>query len=306
MLKAVTDLTRDENYMNEALSLARKAAELGEVPVGAVVVCCGKIIGRGFNKREKQKNALVHAELEAINEACCSLGGWRLEQCELYVTLEPCPMCAGAAINSRIKRVIYGAHDREWGSCGSVANLFTLTYPFTPDLTTGILEGECSQILSDFFAHLRLLHKTEKTGILIEPEGTIWSSGSIFTGAEKIIEQLSGLCELYILSSLPEEVLTAQLTELGIDHFFSGCKTTQGTGLSKQESIRLMMRRRKIKRAVFIGSTENDRISAECAGLQYIHAAYGGRQSPKKCITAQSINELPFLISKLVKQNKDQ
>ena len=107
-------------FMNEALRLAKEAAEEGEVPVGAVVTIGDKIIGRGRNRRESDKNALCHAEIEAINEACKRLGGWRLWECELYVTLEPCPMCAGAIINSRIKKVVFGAHDKKNGACGSV------------------------------------------------------------------------------------------------------------------------------------------------------------------------------------------
>ena len=145
----------DEDYMREALSLAKEAAKLGEVPVGAVAVWEGKIVGRGMNLRESDKNALRHAEISAIDEACKNLGGWRLWKCDLYVTLEPCPMCAGAIINSRIKRVIYGAKDPKNGSCGSVVNLFELPYNHRPELTGGVLEEECSGLLSEFFAGLR-------------------------------------------------------------------------------------------------------------------------------------------------------
>ncbi|MBQ5357587.1 MAG: nucleoside deaminase, partial [Oscillospiraceae bacterium] len=116
----------DEEYMREALSLAEKAFELGEVPVGAVAVWEGRIVGRGMNLRETDKNALRHAEIMAIDEACKNLGGWRRWKCDLYVTLEPCPMCAGAIINSRVKRVIYGASDPKAGSCGSLTNLFEM------------------------------------------------------------------------------------------------------------------------------------------------------------------------------------
>ena len=141
--------------MREALSLAKEAAKLGEVPVGAVAVWEGEIVGRGMNLRESDKNALRHAEISAIDEACKNLGGWRLWKCDLYVTLEPCPMCAGAIINSRIKRVIYGAKDPKNGSCGSVVNLFELPYNHKPELTGGVLEKECSELLSEFFAGLR-------------------------------------------------------------------------------------------------------------------------------------------------------
>ncbi len=145
----------DEEYMHEALLLAKKAFEMGEVPVGAVAVWEGKIVGRGMNRRETDKNALRHAEIMAIDEACKNLGGWRLWKCDLYVTLEPCPMCAGAIINSRIKRVVYGAPDPKAGSCGSLANLFDMPYNHRPEVESGVLEEECSALLSDFFAKLR-------------------------------------------------------------------------------------------------------------------------------------------------------
>ena len=151
----------DEEYMREALSLAEKAFELGEVPVGAVAVWEGRIVGRGMNLRETDKNALRHAEIMAIDEACKNLGGWRLWKCDLYVTLEPCPMCAGAIINSRVKRVIYGASDPKAGSCGSLANLFEMPYNHKPEVVSGVLEKECSEILSRFFARLREKRKKE-------------------------------------------------------------------------------------------------------------------------------------------------
>ncbi len=145
----------DKKFMEEALRLARQAADEGEVPVGAVVVLGDEIVGRGRNRREKDKNALAHAELEAINEACKTLGGWRLWKCDMYVTLEPCPMCTGAIINSRIKRLVYGASDYKAGSCGSVVNLFDLPYNHKPETVTGFMQEECSQILTDFFRDLR-------------------------------------------------------------------------------------------------------------------------------------------------------
>lgn len=145
----------DLYFMNEALNLARQSAEEGEVPVGAVVVLGDEIVGRGRNRREKNKNALAHAELEAINEACEKLGGWRLWQCDMYVTLEPCPMCTGAIINSRIKRLVYGASDYKAGSCSSVVNLFDLPYNHKPETISGFMQEECSQILTDFFKELR-------------------------------------------------------------------------------------------------------------------------------------------------------
>lgn len=145
----------DEIFMNEAIALAKEAAQDGEVPVGAVVVLDGKIVGRGRNRREKDKNALAHAEIEAINEACRTLGGWRLWQCDLYVTLEPCPMCTGAIINSRIKRLVYGASDAKAGSCGSVVDLFSLPYNHRPEVVAGLEREECAALLSDFFKSLR-------------------------------------------------------------------------------------------------------------------------------------------------------
>ena len=142
--------------MAQALELAREAAADGEVPVGCVVVCDGRVVGRGRNRREKDKSALCHAELEAIGQACGALGGWRLWQCTLYVTLEPCPMCAGAIINARIPRVVYGASDSKAGSCGSVCDLFSMEYNHHPQVEKGVLEEECAQVLRDFFRQLRL------------------------------------------------------------------------------------------------------------------------------------------------------
>lgn len=144
-------------YMKKALELANKAAEIGEVPVGAVVVkkSTGEIVGEGYNRREVDKDSIAHAEIIAIENASKKLDGWRLIDCELFVTLEPCPMCAGAIINSRIERVVYGAMDKKAGSCGSVVNLFDLPYNHKPELTGGILSEECSSILSEFFKKLR-------------------------------------------------------------------------------------------------------------------------------------------------------
>ena len=145
----------DRDYMLAALELAKAAAADGEVPVGCVITRNGEIVGRGRNRREKGKNALCHAELEAINDACTRLGGWRLWECTLYVTLEPCPMCAGAIINARIPRVYYGARDREMGACGGVLNLFMERFPHHPALVGGILAEECREVLSEFFRSLR-------------------------------------------------------------------------------------------------------------------------------------------------------
>ncbi len=141
--------------MREALRLARLAADEGETPVGAVVVRNGEIVGRGQNRREGAKNALAHAEIEAINEACRTLGGWRLWECEMFVTLEPCPMCAGAIINARIKRLVFGAFDPKAGSCGSVVNLFALPYNHAPETTGGYMRDECAALLKSFFFDVR-------------------------------------------------------------------------------------------------------------------------------------------------------
>ena len=150
----------DREYMLEALALAREAAEAGEVPVGCVIVRGDEIVGRGRNRREEDKTALAHAELEAISQACAALGGWRLWECTLYVTLEPCPMCAGAIVNARIPRVVYGARDAKAGSCGSVCDLFGMAYNHHPQVEAGVLEEECAQLLTDFFRQLRVTLRT--------------------------------------------------------------------------------------------------------------------------------------------------
>ncbi len=155
-------MTEQEKFMKAAWKLAQKAAEEGEVPVGCVIVCDGKIVGRGRNRRETKKTALGHAELEAIQKACKKLGGWRLHRCDLYVTLEPCPMCAGAIINARIKTVYYGAPDQKAGSCGSLTNLFELPYNHKPELVAGLMEQACVDELQKFFKALRVRKKAEK------------------------------------------------------------------------------------------------------------------------------------------------
>ena len=146
-----------EKYMKEALLFAEKAGKKGEIPVGAVIVKDGEIIATGYNRREQDNTALGHAEIEAINNACKALNRWRLDDCELYVTLEPCPMCAGAIINARLKKVVFGAFDKKAGSCSndSVIDLFSLPYNHKPEVWAGICEKQCSEILSDFFKNLR-------------------------------------------------------------------------------------------------------------------------------------------------------
>ena len=143
------------DFMKRAIELARQSALENEVPVGAVVVKDNEIVGEGRNRRERGKNALYHAELEAIDNACKKLGGWRLWQCDLYVTLEPCPMCAGAIINARIKRVFFGANDLKAGSFGSVADFNGIAYNHKPEIISSVMEEECSSMLTEFFKNLR-------------------------------------------------------------------------------------------------------------------------------------------------------
>ena len=147
--------TRQELYMKEALKLAREAAAAGEVPVGCVIVREGEIIGRGRNRREEKQATASHAEMEAIAQANQRLESWRLDDCELYVTLEPCPMCAGAILNARIPRVYYGARDEAFGACGGVINLYMENFPNRPALVGGILAEECRSVLAEFFSKLR-------------------------------------------------------------------------------------------------------------------------------------------------------
>ena len=150
----------DLYFMGEALALAREAAAEGEVPVGCVIVRGDEIVGRGRNRREKDKSALAHAEIEAIGEACARLGGWRLWECTLYVTLEPCAMCAGAILNARIPRVVYGASDKKFGAVGSVCSLFSMEFNHHPTVEAGIREEEAAQLMTEFFQKLRLELRT--------------------------------------------------------------------------------------------------------------------------------------------------
>ncbi len=141
--------------MDLAIVQAKKAAREGEVPVGAVIVRNGEVIASGRNRRETAKSAIAHAEIEAISAACEQIGDWRLDDCEMYVTLEPCPMCSGAIINSRIKTVVFGAYDTKAGALGSVANLANMPFGNTPEVYGGICENECREVLSEFFRDLR-------------------------------------------------------------------------------------------------------------------------------------------------------
>ena len=148
-------MTEREEWMTQALALAREALAEGEVPVGCVIVKDGVVVGSGRNRREVERTALGHAELDAIAQACRTLGGWRLTGCTLYVTLEPCPMCAGAIINARIPVVCYGARDDKAGCCGSVLNLFEERFNHRPRIYGGVLEAPCAALLQEFFQKLR-------------------------------------------------------------------------------------------------------------------------------------------------------
>ena len=150
----------DLAFMDRALELAREAAAEGEVPVGCVIVRNGQIVGEGRNRRETHKTALGHAEIEAIHNACTALGGWRLWDCTLYVTLEPCSMCAGAIINARIPRVVFGASDSKYGACGSVCDLFSMDFNHHPQVEKGIREDEVKALMTEFFQNLRVELRT--------------------------------------------------------------------------------------------------------------------------------------------------
>lgn len=167
----------DIRFMAEAIALAKQAAALGEVPIGCVITKDGEIVGRGYNRRETGKTALGHAELMAIEDACRNLGGWRLWQCRLYVTLEPCPMCAGAIINARIPVVVYGAKDPKAGSVGSITDLFSMPYNHHPQVISGVMETECAGLLRDFFRSLRIRKKSGETPANIDK--------STFSGYDK-------------------------------------------------------------------------------------------------------------------------
>lgn len=149
------DIRQDEALMRIALNEAHAAYVSGEVPVGAVIARGGDIVAYGHNRREAGQSALSHAEMEAIAEACRVLGRWRLSDCTLYVTLEPCPMCAGAILNARVGRVVFGASDRAMGACGSVADLFAMPFGWEPVVRSGVLESECAALLSGFFKEMR-------------------------------------------------------------------------------------------------------------------------------------------------------
>lgn len=155
--------TEDERFMKEAIRQARKAEAIGDVPIGCVIVSDGKIIARGYNKRNKNKTVLAHAELLAMSKACKKAGDWRLEECTMYITLEPCQMCAGAIVQARIPRVVIGSMNPKAGCGGSILNLLQMEeFNHQVDVTRGVLEEECSRMLSDFFRNLRRKQKEAK------------------------------------------------------------------------------------------------------------------------------------------------
>lgn len=353
----------DEKWMLAAIEQAKIAASLGEVPVGAVVVRSGTIIGAGHNRRESEKNALCHAELIAINQACEYCRGWRLEDCILYVTLEPCPMCAGAAINARLKKVVYGAPEPKAGSCHSVVRLFDLPYNHQPECVGGILEKQCAALLSDFFHTRRQHRKTAAKGIIFDLDGTLWDStmqvisawnsvlkdyrhaltppqmyllmnktltqtaafllpelpqeqalsilnqcylaeirtlqkqgGQLYPHIEEVLRRLQTKYPLYIVSHCRPNYLDAFFTaHQTMQQYFSDTETTGRTGRSLSENIRLLMKRNHLRQAVYIGSTENDRIAAQTAGISFLYTSYGSGKprsydfkadSPKEILTA--------------------
>ena len=161
---------QDEEYMRLALAQARLAAAQQETPIGAVLVWEGEVVAAAYNRRELDKRAIAHAEILAIDEACRKLGGWRLHKATLYVTLEPCPMCAGAILNSRIRRVVYGAADPKAGCCGSVTDLFALPFNHHPAVEGGLRAEEASALLAEFFARLRVQRGTRKKWRPKDPE----------------------------------------------------------------------------------------------------------------------------------------
>lgn len=166
IIERKTDMQTDEKYMKEAVKQAKKAYAIGDVPIGCVIVYGDKIIARGYNKRNKNKTTLAHAELLAIAKAAKKLGDWRLEGCTMYITLEPCQMCAGAIVQARIERVVIGSMNPKAGCAGSIINLLQMKqFNHQVEMTTGVLEETCSKMMSDFFRELREKKKLEKKTI---------------------------------------------------------------------------------------------------------------------------------------------
>lgn len=285
-------LAQDRQFMLEALKEAKKASELGEVPVGAVVVKNGVVIGRGHNRRETDKNAVSHAEINAIEEACRNAGGWRLWDCELYVTLEPCPMCAGAAINSRIKRVVFGAYDKKAGSCGSVTDLFELPFNHRPELTAGISEKQCAEILSDFFRSRRDKKNSP------EYYGTILSHDFVLKDELFSFEALNELKingPVFLLSCIGEEETKTVLSDRKAESCFDGIFFCKNDPKSKTDALRMIVRRFSLKGAVYAGCGDSDRSAAQTAGIEYVHAAYSHSKTRIPTRQIKTLSELTEL-----------
>ena len=178
----------DERFMREAIRQARKAGALMEVPIGCVIVYEGKIIARGYNRRNTDKNTISHAELNAIRKASKKLGDWRLEGCTMYITLEPCQMCAGAIVQARVSRVVIGSMNPKAGCAGSILNLLEMEqFNHQVEVTRGVLQEECSQMLSGFFKELREIKKRQKRVLTEEKQGSIMNSES---ASDKISHKL--------------------------------------------------------------------------------------------------------------------
>lgn len=176
MMMQTQKISEDEKYMREAVKQARKAYALGEVPIGCVIVHDGKIIGRGYNRRNKDKSALSHAEINAIRKASRIIGDWRLEECTLYVTLEPCQMCAGAIMQARIPKVVMACMNPKAGCAGSILNIFDMpAFNHQVEVVRGVMEEECSQMLKNFFKELRMRNKAEKEAKkILYKKGGLW------------------------------------------------------------------------------------------------------------------------------------
>ena len=278
-------MTTDEKFMLEALKEAKKAYSLGEAPVGAVVVRNGAVIGRGYNRRETDKNAVRHAEINAIEEACKNAGGWRLWDCTLYVTLEPCPMCAGAAINSRIKEVVFGAFEKKSGSCKSVVDLFALPYNHKPAAKGGVLEKECAAVLSDFFKSKRdKKNIPQKQGIILELD-------SVTPGGEAVVQTLYELkknCLLFLIGSRSEDAVKKIFNSNDVNELFDGISLCKNDSKDKTDAIRMTVRCFGLKKAIFVGCSDSDRAAAQTAGIEFVHAAYSDLKvkAPTRAIKA--------------------
>ena len=289
----------DEQWMKLALQQAEKAAENGEVPVGAVIVRNGTPIAVGYNQRESRKNALCHAEICAIEQACQQCGGWRLEDCELYVTLEPCPMCAGAAINARLKRVVYGCADPKTGSCHSVTQLFTLPYPHQPECVGGVLEQPCAALLSAFFQKQRQLRQTAVKKGIIFYASALWKENRLFEGITEALTALHTQYPLYFIGEAGREYLVCQLDFHHLQHFFSEIQSVRYTKRTPSETLRLLMKRNHLTKAVCIGADEANRIAAQTAGLPFVHAAYTAGLAKSCQARVHTAEQFPAVIQSL-------